>query len=132
VKTYWAAAAVWTLVGAVPAAAAGYALKPSAEAGQFEQSSPTAIPERAFPGVRINWVGGGTFQVPSQVTPGTYIVTASGLTFGCSWIRLKADDDKPKSVIDSGTVNRGGFDRFTVGSGDRLLKLLGDCMWARS
>jgi hypothetical protein len=58
-------------------------------------------------------------------------VTASGLTFGCAWIRLKADDDKPKSVIDSGTVNRGGFDRFTVGSGDRVLKLLGDCTWAR-
>jgi hypothetical protein len=31
VKTYWAAAAVWTLVGAVPAAAAGYALKPSTD-----------------------------------------------------------------------------------------------------
>lgn len=131
-KTYWAAAAVWVVVGAVPAAAAGYALKPSTEAGQFEQPSPAAIAERAFPGVRVNWVGSGTFQVPAQATPGTYIVTASGLTFGCSWIRLKADDDKPKSEIDSGTVNRGGFDRFTVGSGDRLLKLLGDCMWARS
>jgi hypothetical protein len=35
-------------------------------------------------------------------------------------------------VIAEGSINRGGFDRFTVGSGDRVLKLLGDCMWARS
>jgi hypothetical protein len=132
VKTYWAAAAIWVIVGAVPAAAAGYALKPTAGAGQFEQPALAAVPEKAFPGVRINYAGSGTFKVPSQVTPGTYIVTTSGLTFGCSWVRLKADDDKPKSEIDSGTVNRGGFDRFTVGSGDRVLKLLGDCMWARS
>jgi len=128
--TYWAAAAVWTVVGAVPAAAAGYALKP--ESAQFMQAAPDAVPEKAFQGVRINYVGSGTFRIPDQVTPGTYIVTASGLTFGCSWIRRSADDDKPKSVIDSGTVNRGGFDHFTVGRGDRVLQLLGDCMWAQS
>lgn len=131
-KTYWAAAAVWVVVGGVVGLAGGWAVKPAPAAGQFEQPAPTAIAERAFPGVRINWVGSGTFQVPNQVPPGSYIVAAgSTSTFGCSWIRLKADDDKPKSVIDSGTVNRGGFDRFTVGSGDRLLKLLGDCTWAR-
>jgi hypothetical protein len=97
----------------------------------FEQPAPAAIAERAFPGARINYVGSGTFQVPAQATPGTYIVAAGSSTFGCAWERLKADDDKPKSVIDSGTVNRGGFDRFTVASGDRVLKLLGDCTWAR-
>lgn len=131
-KTYWAAAAVWVLPGLIAGGAAGYALKPSTDAGQFEQPSPAAIAERAFPGVRINWVGSGTFQVPAQATPGTYIVTASGLTFGCSWIRLKADDDRPRSVIGSGSVSRGGFDRFTVGGADRVLRLLGDCMWAKS
>jgi hypothetical protein len=131
-KTYWLAAAVWIVVGCVVGLAVGWAVKPAAGAGQFEQPAPTAIAERAFPGVRINYVGSGTFQVPNQVTPGTYILTASGLTFGCSWIRLKANDDKPKSVIAEGSINRGGFDRFTVGSGDRVLKLLGDCMWARS
>jgi len=129
--TYWAAAAVWVLVGAVPAAAAGYALKPD-DSAQFVQAAPDAVPEQAFPGVRTSYVGSGTFKVPSQVAPGTYIVTASGLTFGCSWIRLKVDDDKPKSVISSGTVNRGGFDHFTVSRSDRVLRLLGDCMWAQS
>lgn len=109
----------------------GYALPhPTASGAQFEQPTPAAAPQTAFPGARINWVGSGTFRVPAQATPGTYIVTASGLTFGCSWIRLKADDDKPKSVIDSGTVNRGGFGQFTVAASDRVLKLLGDCTWA--
>lgn len=131
-KTYWLAASVWTVVGVIPGLAVGWAVKPAAGTGQFEQPAPTAIAERAFPGVRINYVGSGTFTVPAQVTPGSYIVAAGNTSpFGCSWIRLKADDDKPKSVIDSGTVNRGGFDRFTVGSGDRVLKLLGDCTWAR-
>jgi hypothetical protein len=124
---YWVAAILWVPAGVL----VGYAVRGSDGSAQFEQVDPAAVPEKAFPGVRINYVGGGTFKVPAQVTPGTYIVTASGLTFGCAWIRLKADDDKPKSVIDSGTVNRGGFDRFTVGSGDRVLKLLGDCTWAR-
>jgi len=132
VKTYWAAAGLWAIPALVIGGAAGYELKPTARAGQFEQPALAAVPEKAFPGVRINYAGSGTFKVPSQVTPGTYIVTTSGLTFGCSWVRLKADDDKPKSVIAEGNVNRGGFDRFTVGSGDRVLKLLGDCMWARS
>lgn len=127
---YWLAAAVWTVVSVPIGYAVGHGA--TADAGQFEQPTLAAVPEKAFPGVRINYAGSGTFKVPSQVTPGTYIVTTSGLTFGCSWVRLKADDDKPKSEIDSGTVNRGGFDRFTVGSGDRVLKLLGDCMWARS
>lgn len=128
--TYWAAAAAWALVGAVGGGAAGYALKP--DSAEFVQAAPDAVPEKAFPGVRTSYVGSGTFQVPAQVAPGTYIVTASGLTFGCSWIRLKIDDDKPKSVIASGTVNRGGFDHFTVGRSDRVLRLLGDCMWAQS
>jgi hypothetical protein len=125
---YLAATAVWLLVGGI----VGWAVKPTPAAGQFEQPAPAAIAERAFPGARINWVGSGTFTVPAEVTPGAYIVAAgTSSTFGCSWIRLKADDDKPKSVIDEGVVNRGGFDRFTVGSGDRVLKLLGDCTWAR-
>jgi hypothetical protein len=132
VKTYWAAASLWAIPALVVGGAAGYALRPTTHAGQFEQPALAAVPEKAFPGVRINYAGSGTFRVPSQVTPGTYIVTTSGLTFGCSWVRLKADDDKPKSEIDSGTVNRGGFDRFTVGSSDRVLKLFGDCMWAAS
>lgn len=123
---YWLAAIVWALVGGL----IGWAVKPAPAAATFEQPAPTAIAERAFPGMRVSYVGSGTFKVPSQVAPGDYIVTASGLTFGCAWVRLKADDGKPKSVIDSGTVNRGGFDRFTVGSGDRVLKLIGDCTTA--
>jgi hypothetical protein len=125
---YVAGAVGGLLVGAVGGFAVGHNTRSAA--AQFEQPAPDAIAERAFPGTRINYVGSGTFRVPSQAPPGTYIVAAGNGTFGCSWIRLKADDDKPKSVIDSGSVNRGGFDRFTVGSADRVLRLLGDCTWA--
>jgi hypothetical protein len=124
---YIIAAILWAPLGGL----VGWAVKPAPASATFEQPAPTAIAERAFPGTRISYVGAGTFQVPAQVIPGTYIVTASGLTFGCAWIRLKADDDRPKSVIDEGSVSRGGFDRFTVGPSDRVLKLLGDCTWAR-
>jgi hypothetical protein len=131
-KTYWLAASVWTIVGAVVAGPIGYALNPSADAGHFEQPAPTAIAERAFPGTRVNYVGSGLFRVPSQVPPGDYIVAAGTSAFGCSWIRLSSDDGKPKSEIDSGLLNRGGFDRLTVSPKDRFLRLLGDCTVARS
>lgn len=122
-----AAAILWVPIGGV----AGWAAKSgtASSAARFEQPAPAVVPQSAFPGVRVTYVGGGTFQVPAQAAPGTYIVTASGNTFGCSWLRLKADDDRQKSVIDSGTVNRGEFGQFTVSRSDRVLKLLGDCMW---
>lgn len=126
---YWLAAAVWMIVTLPTGYAIGHGTASTSAA--FEQPAPTAIAERAFPGMRVNYVGSGTFKVPSQVAPGTYIVTASGLTFGCSWVTLTADNDKPKSVGDSGTVNRGAFGQFTVAPTDRVLKLIGDCTTAR-
>lgn len=131
-KTYWLASAVWMIPGLVAGVAGGFALKPDSTSASFEQPAPAAIAERAFPGARLSWSGGGTFQVPAQAAPGEYIVAAGSSAFGCAWVRLKADDGKPKSVIDSGAINRGGFDRFTVASTDRVLKLQGDCEWARS
>lgn len=130
-RTYWAAAALWTIVGAVPAAAAGYALKPASASAQFEQPAPTAIAERAFPGTRINYVGGGTFHVPGEAPPGRYMITPSGSTIGCIWKRLKANDDKPKSVIAAGAPNRGASDEIIVEPSDRFLALLGDCTLVR-
>ena len=127
---YVIGAAGGLLVGGLGGFAVGH--NASSGSAQFEQPAPTAIAERAFPGTRINYVGSGTWTVPNQVPPGAYIVAAGNGAFGCSWLRLKTDDDKPKSVIDSGTVNRGGFDRFTVARTDEVLKLLGDCIVAAS
>lgn len=129
---YWRAAAVWILPGIV-LGAAGYGAKDyfSSDAGQFEQPAPTAIAERAFPGVRVTYVGSGLFRVPSQVAPGKYLITATDSTFGCTWKRLRADDEKPKSLIAGDTISRGGFDQFTVAASDKLLSLDGNCTWAR-
>lgn len=41
------------------------------------------------------------------------------------------NDNRPKSVIDSGTVNRGSFGQLTIESSDRFVKFLGDCTWAK-
>lgn len=129
---YWLAAAVWVIVGLLVGGAGVWALKPTVAAASFEQPALDVVPQAAFPGARISYVGSGLFRVPSQVPPGAYIVAASGKTFGCSWVRLSADDGKPKSEIDSGVANPGGFDRFTVAGSDRFLQLVGDCTWARS
>lgn len=123
---YLLAGIPWVVVGGV----VGFAVhRTPSSAAQFE-ASPLAAPAVQFPGARINYVGSGTYRVPSQVAPGTYVFTATGNTFGCTWERLKADDDKPKSIIDSGSVNRGGFGQFSVKPGDRVVKMIGDCTWA--
>lgn len=130
-KTYWAAAALWTIPALVVGGAVGYALKPVAASAQFEQPTPTATAELAFPGTRINYVGGGTFRVPAEAPPGRYLITPSGSTIGCIWKRLKANDDKPKSVVDAGAPNRGASDEIIVAPSDRFLALLGDCTLVR-
>lgn len=129
---YWLAAGLWAIPGVLLGGVGAWALKPTAASAQFEQPAATAIPERAFPGARVSYGGSGLFRVPSQVPPGSYIVAAGSGTFGCSWQRLSSDDGKPKSEIDSGAINRGGFDRFTVAPSDRFLRLFGDCTWASS
>jgi len=123
-----AAAFFWAPVGA----AGGYAFKAgtTAKTASFETPATVVVASKVFPGTRTTWVGGGTFRVPLQVPPGGYVVTGSG-TFGCSWFRLSATDNQLRSVIASGSVSRGGVDEFTVVPGDRFLRLLGDCTWAR-
>ena len=97
----------------------------------FQATTPVVESTREFPGADRNYVGSGLWHVLSEVSPGTYDVTSTSGTFGCSWWRLKANNDKPKSVIASGTFSRGGFDTFTIASTGKYLKLLGDCVWKR-
>jgi hypothetical protein len=123
----WAAAA-WLAIGG----GAGYVWRAGTtptSAAQFEQPAATAIPQRAFPGAKVNYSGNGTYAVPGQAPPGEYTVTAGGSPYGCTWARLSATDGKPKNEIDAGTVVRGGLGQFTVASGDRALKMQGDCWW---
>lgn len=126
---YWLAAALWVIVSLPVGYAVGHNTR--ASAAQFAQPV-TVVQEQAFPGAEILHVGRGTWAVPAEAPPGSYQVTATGNTFGCSWWRLKANDDRLKSVIDSGTVSRGGLGEITVDPGDKFLKLSGDCTWARS
>lgn len=124
---YILAAAVWTAVGAI----GGYAFHPSSAPAPSWQETALPAANEMPAGIRINYIGAGMFAVPDQLTPGTYIVTATGNTFGCYWGRLKATDGKVKSIVDSGTVSRGGFGQFTVQRADKAVKLIGDCTWSR-
>jgi hypothetical protein len=118
--------------GVIPAALVGFAFGKNlhpATAATFD--SPVAVaPQTAWAGARLSYSGSGTWHVPAQVPPGTYMVTATGNVFGCAWYRLSKDDGKPRSEIEAGSVNRGSFSVFTVASTDKLVRFRGECAWA--
>ena len=124
---YFGFSVFWAVIGGLLGYAIYYGTHPVPEP-QF-QDVQAAAPENPLPGVRISYVGSGIFKVPSEFSPGTYVVTASGTTFGCFWGRLKAPDNKTTSIIDGDAVNRGGIAQFTVEGKDKAVKLVGDCTW---
>jgi hypothetical protein len=111
----------------------GNSAQHSEDVGTFQSAQQTVVarvPELPS-GVRLNWVGSGLFKTPSEMAPGGYIVTATGNTFGCAWETRKANDEKPKSVIDSGTVARGSLAQFSITPSTRVIRLIGDCTWEK-
>jgi hypothetical protein len=129
-KTYWLAASAWTIVGGVAGLAGGFALKPTKPDATFEQP-PAVVVQAAklFPAAKVHWGGSGVYKVPGQAAPGKYGVGVSG--DGCIWHRWRSGDDPLKSIIESGTLNRGAFAEVTVAATDDRLELVGDCTWAR-
>jgi hypothetical protein len=129
---YVLASAVVASVGSV----AGYVLHSTPATGAtFEPAQTQAIASgvmQSFPGAQLSYSGSGLFRVPSQAPPGDYMVAAGSSLYGCTWLRLKANDGKPKSVIEDGTLNRGGFNAtVTVASSDKYIQFIGDCTWSR-
>lgn len=121
------------LLGAIPASFIGYARGggPGTDTASFQEV--TSSPGRAvFPGAQVNYTGSGTFKVPDQAPPGTYMLTAASNTYGCSWKRLKSLDGKLRSTIDGRLFNKSGFDTFTVARTDRYVMFIGDCTWRLS
>jgi hypothetical protein len=102
-----------------------------ASGGELVAPQAAVVAGSAFPGAEIDYVGKGTWKVPGEAPPGTYALAAPSSTVTCGWQRLKAVDDKPKSVIDEGSVGRGEFGKFTISPADEAIRLIGACTWVR-
>lgn len=129
--TYFVSAVFFIFVGIAIGYGAGSEYGADKPTAQFQETIVAAPPDRPLPGVRINYVGSGVFEVPKEFAPGTYMVTAPGSTFGCYWARLKSPSDKTSAIIYGNTVTRGGLSQFTVTSTDKAVKMVGDCTWSK-
>lgn len=81
--------------------------------------------------IRVTYGGNGTFLVPSQVAPGTYMVTAGAGDFGCYWERLKTLSTGSGSVLSHGDASRGAYGRLVVTKADAAVRMVGDCVWVK-
>jgi hypothetical protein len=95
---------------------------PSATAAAESASAPATLP----PGIRRPWTGTGTMAVGADgIPPGAYLVTAEGGANGCYWARLSRDDDDPKSIIDQGHFDRGGYAKPVIHPHDKFFRVSG-------
>lgn len=69
----------------------------------------------------------GTWAVPSEVKPGTYVTTVEG--FHCYWARLSGLDGDLGDIRADENLWEGDRGRITVRASDKGLKLTGDCVW---
>lgn len=72
----------------------------------------------------------GTWQVGTEVKPGTYTTTAKDSP--CYWARLKGFDGELTSIIANGNLDDQQHGRLTVKATDKGLELSGDCVWVRA
>lgn len=70
----------------------------------------------------------GTWEIGSEVKPGTYTTTADG---HCYWARLKDFDGGLFSIIANGNLADGQRGRITIRKSDAGIELNGDCVWTR-
>lgn len=74
----------------------------------------------------VTGLGAGTWSVPGEVKPGTYVTTADG---PCYWARLKDFDGELTSISANGNLTDGDRGRVSVKAGDKGLELSGNCVW---
>lgn len=71
-------------------------------------------------------IGAGTWEVGTEVKPGTYLATAAE---NCYWARLKNFDGDLDSIITNGNLAAAQRGRITIKKTDKGLELSGDCIW---
>jgi hypothetical protein len=75
--------------------------------------------------------GEGSWEVGSEIKPGTYTTTAGDDAY-CYWARLKSFDGELGAVIANGNLDPGGRGRIVVKKSDKGLELTGGCTWKLS
>lgn len=121
-----------TIVSAVGGRDDGKAAGPVTLAAPATSAAPTKAkpPAEAQPAKpKPVTVGAGSWEVGTEVKPGTYTATAQD---HCYWARLKAFDGDLNSIITNGNLDAGDRGRITVKKSDKGLELSGDCTWKRA
>jgi hypothetical protein len=115
------------VVGGIAAVAGGNAQpeSPGTAVGIAGGKAATSAAPKAKP--KSVEVTAGTWSVPGEVKPGTYVTTGVG---HCYWARLKDFDGGFESIIANANLDDGERGRLTVKASDKGLELRGDCKWA--
>lgn len=93
------------------------------------QTHPTAKAVPVKPTVVV--VGDGSWEVGTEIKPGTYTTTVGLNTGGCYWARLRNFDGGLDSIIDNGNYDPGAHGRIVVKSSDKGVELTGGCAWMK-
>jgi hypothetical protein len=130
-----ALAAVGAVIAlAVPSGQGAQTGKAAAQAAQGTAAALTAgrpapaTPAAVRPTPAPTTVGPGTWAVPAEVHPGTYITTAPA---HCYWARLSSTDGELASIIANENLPPGARGRITIKKTDAAIKLDGPCIWQR-
>lgn len=74
----------------------------------------------------------GTYEVGTEVKPGTYTTDADKGGSGCYWARLKDFDGGVNSIQDNGNLAPGAHGRINIKSTDKGVELTGGCVWTKT
>lgn len=113
-----------TIVSAVASRGDGHTTGPVTLAAPATSAAPAKAKPPAKP--KPETVGAGSWQIGTEVKPGTYTATAQD---HCYWARLKGFDGELGSIIANGNLDAGEHGRITVKKSDKGLELSGDCTW---
>ncbi len=77
-------------------------------------------------------IGEGTWEVGTEIEPGTYVTTAagSGVFDGCYAARLSGFSGEFDDIITNLNIDGGARGRLTIAEGDLGVEFSGDCLWA--
>jgi hypothetical protein len=90
--------------------------------GSYSSSSGSAAAQPVDP----NTFSAGTYEVGTDIQPGTYKTTGSSY---CYYARLKADDGELDSIISNDIVQ--GQGSVSVKSSDKYIEFSGTCTWTK-
>ena len=126
---YWLAASVVAVVTLPLGFYVGHGMQPASAA---TWSDAQAVPrDKMFPGANLTWSGSGRYRVPQDAAPGIYLIAAGKGMIGCSWSRRSADNNSPRSEIQTGMLNPGTSGQVVVQPGDKML-VVSDCYWEKA